>query len=151
LTADVSAGLGAAVTGATVTIQNAGLRHTALVEAEPRALHGLDTSLPSGDFTLSVVKGMTRCRASWSGARASTHQLAALNSTATRTAPRRELDHARDLQIGDITTRNYSCRCRIRNVHDSGGEQSCTDGQRVIIKRANEVEIARGCPDRSCE
>src|SRR6267378_1877484 len=57
LTADVSDGLGAAVTGATVTIQNAGLGgDTALVEGGTAGHYtATKTSLPAGDFTLSVV------------------------------------------------------------------------------------------------
>jgi len=151
LSADVSDGLGAAVTGATVTIQNAGLGgDTALVEgATPGHYTASNTSLPSGDFTLSVVKGTDSVQGVVVGS-PGLHAInsPALNSTATANQP---LDVSWTTpamsKSATITTRNFNVQ-----VPDTGAytipaaNNPARTGQRVIIKRANEVEIARGLP-----
>ena len=151
LSADVSDGLGAAVTGATVTIQNAGLGgDTALVEgATPGHYTASNTSLPSGDFTLSVVKGTDSVQGVVVGS-PGLHAInsPALNSTATANQP---LDVSWTTpamsKSATITTRNFNVQ-----VPDTGAytipaaNNPARIGQRVIIKRANEVEIARGLP-----
>jgi len=151
LTADVSDGLGAAVTGATVTIQNAGLGgDTALVEGGTAGHYtASNTSLPNGDFTLSVVKGTDSVQGVVVGS-PGLHAInsPALNSTAPANQP---LDVSWTTpamsKSATITTRNYSVQ-----VPDTGtytipaANNPARTGQRVIIKRANEVEIARGLP-----
>jgi hypothetical protein len=151
LTADVSDGLGAAVTGATVTIQNAGLGgDTALVEGGTAGHYTASkTSLPSGDFTLSVVKGTDSVQGVLVGS-PGVHAInaPALNGTAPANQP---LDVSWTTpamsKSATITTRNYSVQ-----VPDTGtytipaANNPARTGQRVIIKRANEVEIARGLP-----
>ena len=153
LTADVSDGLGAAVTGATVTIQNAGLGgDTALVET-PGGTAGhytaSKTSLPSGDFTLSVVKGTDSVLGVVVGS-PGVHAINSpvLNSTAPANQP---LDVSWTTpamsKSATITTRNYTVQ-----VPDTGAytipaaNNPARTGQRVIVKRANEVEVARGLP-----
>jgi hypothetical protein len=153
LTADVSDGLGAAVTGATVTIQNAGLGgDNALVET-PGGTAGhytaSKTSLPAGDFSLSVVKGTDSVQGVVVGS-PGLHAInsPALNSTAPANQP---LDVSWTTpamsKSATITTRNYSVQ-----VPDTGtytipaANNPARTGQRVIIRRANEVEIARGLP-----
>ncbi len=127
LTADVSDGLGAAVTGATVTIQNAGLGgDTALVET-PGGTAGHYTASQTGLHAINSP---------------------ALNSTAPANQP---LDVSWTTpaisKSATITTRNYSV-----TVPDTGtytipaANNPARAGQRVIVKRANEVEIARGLP-----
>jgi len=151
LTADVNDGLGAAVTGATVTIQNAGLGgDTALVEGGTAGHYTASkTSLPSGDFTMSVVKGTDSVQGVVVGS-PGVHAInsPALNSTATANQP---LDVSWTTpaisKSATITTRNYSVQ-----VPDTGtytipaANNPVRTAQRVIIKRANEVEIARGLP-----
>ena len=151
LTADVSDGLGAAVTGATVNIQNAGLGgDTALVEGGTAGHYTASkTSLPSGDFTLSVVKGTDSVQGVVVGS-PGLHAIngPALNSTAPANQP---LDVSWTTpamsKAATITTRNYSVQ-----VPDTGtytipaANNPARTGQRVILKRANEVEIARGLP-----
>jgi hypothetical protein len=151
LTADVSDGLGAAVTGATVTIQNAGLGgDTALVEGGTAGHYTASTtSLPAGDFTLSVVKGTDSVQGVVVGS-PGLHDINAptLNSTAAANQP---LDVSWTTpamsKSATITTRNYSVQ-----VPDTGtytipaASNPARTGQRVIVKRANEVEIARGLP-----
>jgi hypothetical protein len=151
LTADVSDGLGAAVTGATVTIQNVGLGgDTALVEGGTAGHYtASNTSLPAGDFTLSVVKGTDSVQGVVVGS-PGLHDINAptLNSTAAANQP---LDVSWTTpamsKSATITTRNYSVQ-----VPDTGtytipaANNPARTGQRVIVKRANEVEIARGLP-----
>ena len=151
LTADVSDGLGAAVAGATVTIQNAGLGgDTALVEGGTAGHYTASkTSLPAGDFTLSVVKGTDSVQGVVVGS-PGVHAInaPALNSTAAANQP---LDVSWTTpamsKAATITTRNYSV-----TVPDTGtytipaANNPARTGQRVIIRRANEVEIARGLP-----
>jgi len=151
LSADVSDGLGAVVTGATVTIQNAGLGgDTALVEGGTLGHYtASNTSLPSGDFTLSVVKGTDSVQGVVVGS-PGLHAInsPALNSTATANQP---LDVSWTTpamsKSATITTRNFNVQ-----VPDTGAytipaaNNPARIGQRVIIKRANEVEIARGLP-----
>jgi hypothetical protein len=151
LTADVSDGLGAAVAGATVTIQNAGLGgDTALVEGGTAGHYTASkTSLPAGDFTLSVVKGTDSVQGVVVGS-PGVHAInaPALNSTAAANQP---LDVSWTTpamsKAATITTRNYSV-----TVPDAGAytipaaNNPARTGQRVIVKRANEVEIARGLP-----
>jgi hypothetical protein len=151
LTADVSDGLGAAVTGATVTIQNAGLGgDTALVEGGTAGHYTASkTSLPSGDFTLSVVKGTDSVQGVVVGS-PGLHAIngPALNSTAPANQP---LDVSWTTpaisKSATITTRNYSVQ-----VPDTGtytipaANNPVRTAQRVILKRSNEVEIAGGLP-----
>ncbi len=151
LTADVSDGLGAVVTGATVTIQNAGLGgDTALVEGATAGHYtASSTSLPAGDFTLSVVNGTDTVQGVVVGS-PGLHAInsPALNSTAPANQP---LDVSWTTpsmsKSATITTRNYTVQ-----VADTGAytvpaaNNPARTGQRVIVKRANEVEIARGLP-----
>jgi len=153
LTADVSDGLGAAVTGATVTIQNAGLGgDTALVET-PGGTAGhytaSKTSLPAGDFTLSVVKGTDSVQGVVVGS-PGLHAInsPALNSTAPANQP---LDVSwttpATAKAATVTTRDYSVQ-----VPDTGAYSIATannparTGQRVIVSRVNEVDLAGGLP-----
>jgi hypothetical protein len=151
LTADVSDGLGAAVTGATVTIQNLGLGgDTALVEGGTAGHYTASkTSLPAGDFTLSVVKGTDSVQGVVVGS-PGLHDINAptLNSTAAANQP---LDVSWTTpamsKSATITTRNYSVQVPDTGTYTiAAANNPARTGQRVIVKRANEVEIARGLP-----
>jgi len=152
LVADLSDGLGAKVSGATVTITNSGLGgDVALTEGTTGSGHytASKTSLPSGDFSFSVVRGTDKVQGVVVGS-PGVHAInaPALNATVTANQP---LDVSwttpATSKSATITTRNYTII-----VPDSGAytipavNNPVRTGQRVVITRSNEVEIAGGLP-----
>jgi len=152
LVADVSDGLGAKVSGATVTITNSGLGgDVALTEGTAGSGHytASKTSLPSGDFNFSVVSGTNKVQGVVLGS-PGVHAInaPALNATVTANQP---LDVSwttpATAKSATITTRNYSIQ-----VPDTGtytipaANNPVRTGQRVILMRSNETDIAGGLP-----
>jgi hypothetical protein len=140
---------GANVTGATVTIQNAGLGgDVALTESTAGRYTSSNTSLPSGDFSLSIVRGTDTVEGVVLG-NPGNHAInaPAVNTTVTANEP---LDVSwttpMTAKSATITTRNYS----VQDLPDTGtytipaANNPVRTGQRVTIKRSNEVEIAGG-------
>ena len=150
--ADVSDGLGAKVSGATVTFANAGLGgDVALTEGTAGSGHytASKTSLPSGDFGFSVISGTNKVQGVFLGS-PGVHAInaPALNATVTANQP---LDVSwttpASAKSATIATRNYSIQ-----VPDTGAytipaaNNPVRTAQRVILTRNNEVEIAGGLP-----
>jgi hypothetical protein len=149
LVVDVKTSGGANVTGATVTIQNAGLGgDVALAETAQGHYTSSKTSLPSGDFRLSVVRGTDTVQGVVLG-NPGNHAINApvVNTTVTAGQP---LDVSwttpMTARSATLTTRNYS----VQQLPDTGtytipaANNPVRTGQRVIIKRSNDVEIAGG-------
>ena len=149
LSADVSDGLGAVVTAATVTIQNAGLGgDTALVEGStPGHYTASKTSLPSGDFTLSVVKGTDSVQGVVVGS-PGLHAInaPALNSTATANQP---LDVSwttpTTAKSVTLTTRDFNVSAPDTGAYTiPAASNPVRTNQRLILSRFNEVDLAGG-------
>jgi len=152
LAVDLSNGLNAKVSGATVTIQNAGLGgDVALTEGTAGSGHytASKTSLPSGDFTLSVVSGTDKVQGVVLGSPgAHAINAPALNGTVTANQP---LDVSWTTpamaKSATVTTRNYTIQ-----VPDTGAytipaaNNPVRTAQRVVITRTNETDIAGGLP-----
>jgi hypothetical protein len=155
LAVDVTDGLGANVTGATVTIQNAGLGgDVALTESTAGSGHytSAKTLLPSGDFTLSVVRGTDKVQGVVVG-NPGTHAINApvANTTVTANQPLAvSWTTPTAAKSVTITTRNYSVQAPDTGTYTIPGAnnppRTTSPFQRVILKRANEVEIAGGLP-----
>jgi len=153
LQVDVRDGLNNRVPGATVTIQNAGLGGDVALVETPGGTVGRylasKTVLPSGDFTLTVVKGTDSVLGVVVGS-PGVHAINApmLNGTYPSTAP---LDVSwttpATAKAATVTTRDYSVQ-----VPDTGAYSIATannparTGQRVIVSRVNEVDLAGGLP-----
>jgi hypothetical protein len=146
-------GLGANVSGATVTIQNAGLGgDVALTEATAGSGHytSSKTVLPSGDFTLSVVRGTDKVQGVVVG-NPGTHAINApvVNTTVAANPQPLAVSWTTPTAAKSvtITTRNYSVQAPDTGTYSiPPANNPVRTGQRVILKRANEVEIAGGLP-----
>jgi hypothetical protein len=155
LAVDVSNGLNAKVSGATVTIQNAGLGgDVALTEGTAGSGHytASKTSLPSGDFTLSVVSGTDKVQGVVLG-NPGAHAInaPALNGTVTANQPLEVTWTTPAMaKAATVTTRNYTIQ-----VPDTGAytipaaNNPARTAQRVIITRTNETDLAGGLPGSS--
>lgn len=151
LVVDVSDGLGAKVSGATVTIQNPGLGgDVALTEATAGSGHytSSKTSLPSGDFALSVVRGTDRV-VGVSVGNPGTHAINAplVNTTVAANPQPLAVSWTTPTAAKSVTvtTRNYSVQAPDTGSYSiPPANNPARTGQRVVLKRSNEVEIAGG-------
>ena len=126
-------------------------RHVALTESAQGSGHytASKTTLPSGDITLSVVRGTDKVQGvvvGWPGAHAI--NAPALNATVTANQP---LDVSWTTPMTaksvTITTRNYTVQAADTGAYTiPAASNPVRTGQRVIVKRSNEVQIAGGLP-----
>jgi hypothetical protein len=152
LDVDVSDGLGATVSGATVTVQNTGLGgNVALTESPTTPGHYTitKTSLPSGDFTLSVVRGTDNVQGVVVGY-PNAHAINApvVNATVPANQPLAVTwTTPMTAKSATVSTRNYTVQVPDTGTYTiPGANNPARTGQRVTVKRTNEVDIAGGLP-----
>ena len=148
---DLRDGLGAIVSGATVTVHDSGQGDVPLAEtaAGSGRYTNSKTALPGGDLTLTVVHGadgVSGVVVGYPGAHSV--NAPALNATVTANQP---LDVSwttpTTAKAATITTRDYTIQ-----VPDTGAytipaaNNPPRTGQRVILVRSNELDIAGALP-----
>ena len=160
----VKDGLGANVSGATVTVHNSAYGDVALTEAQTGSgvYTGSQTSYPSGDLSLSVVNGADKVQGVVVGY-PGTHAINAPASGATAGCCRCRCGAANAPLHVSWTTPTVSKAATISlssggfsaQVPDTGAydvpaaSNPARTGQRVTIVRSNEVDIGGGLPGSS--
>jgi hypothetical protein len=148
---DLRDGLGAIVSGATVTVHDSGLGDVALAETSTGSgrYTGSKTAVPGGDLSLQVVRGadsVSGVVVGYPGAHSV--NAPALNATVTANQPM-DLSWTTPTtaKAATITTRDYSIQ-----VPDTGSysipaaNNPPRASQRVILARSNEVDIGGALP-----
>jgi hypothetical protein len=146
-------GLGNNVSGATVTIQNAGLGgDVALVEAVAGSGRYTNSkaSLPSGDFTLSVVRGADAVHGVVVG-NPGAHVLnapPAVNTTVTANQPLAlSWTTPSTAKSATVSTRDFTIKVPDTGTYTiAAADNPPRASQRVIVTRFNEVDIAGALP-----
>jgi hypothetical protein len=140
-------GLNANVTGATVTVGS-----LALTDAGGGSYTGSSTSYPTGDLTLSVVKGTDKVQGVTLGFPGA-HAINAptLNSTVSSTQPLHvSWTTPAVAKSATVTTRDYTIQVPDTGAYDiAAANNPVRTSQRVIVTRSNEVDIAGGLPGSS--
>jgi len=149
-------GLGANVSGATVTVHNSAYGDVALTEAQTGSgvYTGSKTSYPSGDLSLSVVNGADKVQGVVVGY-PGTHAINAPAGGSTVAA--NALLHvswttptvAKAATIS-LSSGGFSAQAPDTGAYDvPAGSNPARTGQRVTIVRSNEVDIGGGLPGSS--
>ena len=148
---DVTDGTGANVSGATVTMHNAAFGDVPLVEASVGSgtYTNAKTSYPSGDLSLSIVRGTDKVQGVVVGYPGE-HAIIAptVNSTVSSAQP---LHVAWTTPVtakaASVSTRDYSIDVPDTGTYDiAPADNPVRTDQRVTIVRSNEVEIAGALP-----
>ena len=151
----VKDGLGANLTGATVTVHNSAYGDVALTEAQTGSgvyTNSKTTPYPSGDLSLSVVKGTDKVQGVVVGY-PGTHAINAptVNTSVSSTQPLHvSWTTPAVAKSATVTTRDYSIQVPDTGAYDiPAANNPARTSQRVIIARSNEVDIAGGLPGSS--
>ncbi|HMC32885.1 MAG: hypothetical protein AUG04_09905 [Deltaproteobacteria bacterium 13_1_20CM_2_69_21] len=152
----VKDGLGANVSGATVTVHNSAYGDVALTEAQTGSgvYTGSQTSYPSGDLSLSVVNGADKVQGVVVGY-PGTHAINAPASGATVAANAPLHVSWTTPTVSKAATISLSSGGFSAQVPDTGAydvpaaSNPARTGQRVTIVRSNEVDIGGGLPGSS--
>src|SRR5437868_6898543 len=153
----VKDGLGANLTGATVTVHNSAYGDVALTEAQTGSgvyTNSKTTPYPSGDLSLSVVKGTDKVQGVVVGY-PGTHAINAPAGGSTVAA--NALLHvswttptvakAATISLG---SGGFSAQAADTGAYDvPAGSNPARTGQRVTIVRSNEVDVGGGLPGSS--
>ena len=146
-------GLGQNVSGATVTVHNAGLGDVPLAEASAGTgvYTNSKTSYPSGDLALSVVRGTDKVDGVVVGY-PGTHAINSptLNGTVSSAQPLQvSWTTPATGKAATITTRDYSIQVPDTGTYDipaGNASNPVRASQRVIVVRQNEVDVAGALP-----
>jgi hypothetical protein len=152
LSVTVDDGLGQNVSSATVTINNAGLGGDVALTETP-AGSGIytssKTSLPSGDFSLAVVRGADAVRGVVVG-NPGAHVLnaPAVNTTVTANQPLAlSWTTPTTAKSATVNTRDFNIKVPDTGMYTIAATNNPPRAsQRVIVTRFNEVEIAGALP-----
>jgi hypothetical protein len=151
-------GLGANVSGATVTVHNSGLGDVVLTETQTGSgvYANTNTSYPSGDLSLSAVKGTDKVQGVVVGY-PGTHAINAPAGGSTQAANAAlhvswttpAVAKAATISLG---SGGFSAQGPDTGAYDvPAANNPARTGQRVTIVRSNEVDIAGGLPGSSME
>jgi len=152
----VKDGLGANVSGATVTVHNAALGDVVLTEAQTGSgvYANTSTSYPSGDLSLSVLNGTDKVQGVVVGY-PGTHAINAPVGGSTQTANAALHVSWTTPAVAKAATISLSSGGFSAQAPDTGAydvpaaSNTARTGQRVTIVRSNEVDIAGGLPGSS--